>query len=212
MLCSKTFKRKMRKNWVIKEAEKAHSKKNIVTLENPDMRNYLDQLLLEKFWPVILNCLKESGYRYSPKPEIESELNCDLERSLSFMLLDGERVFFRGKLRISVESWMLESDFFLPLPKNTDIQVVFQTLSNSRFRGYPPTLTIDKERDDNFYQIDFHSGRGAGCGLHDEGYLKKNIIRMIDINRKMYEFSKFGITTETIAEFLTLAYEVYEAF
>ena len=69
----------MRKDWVIKEAKKADSKKNIVTLENLDMRDYLDWLLLEKFWPVVLSCLKESGYNYSPKPEIESELGCDLE-------------------------------------------------------------------------------------------------------------------------------------
>jgi len=202
----------MRKEWVIKKAGKADNKRNIVILENPDTRDYLDKILLNKFWPVISRCLKESRYNYYGKPEIESELSYDLERCLYFILLDGERAFFKGKLKLSIESWMLENDFFLPLPKNTDPQVVFQILGNSRFRGYPPTLTIDREREDNFYQIDFHSGKGAGWGLHNEDYLEEKIGRMININREIYEFSRGGITAETIGEFLTLAYEVYESF
>ncbi len=202
----------MRENWVIKEAEKIDSKKNIVILENPELRDYLDRLLLEKFWPVILSCLKETGYNYFPKPEIESELSYDLERSLFFMLLDGERTFFRGKLRLSVEGWMFESDFFLSLPKDTDTQVIFQILGNSRFRGFPPTLTIDKEKENDFYQIDFHSGNGAGWGRYGGDYLEKKIRRTIGVNKEMYECSKGGITAETIGEFLTFAYEVYEAF
>lgn len=163
----------MRKRWVRKEAEKADNKKNIVILENPEIREYLDKILLNKFWPVILSCLEESSYNYYGKPEIESELGCDLERYLYFMLLDGERAFFKGKLKLSLTSWMIENDFFLPLPKRTDPQIIFQILGNSRFKGYPPTLTIDKEREDNFYQIDFHSGKGAGWGLRNEDYLEE---------------------------------------
>lgn len=203
---------KAKRNWLIKEAEKADSKKNVVTLENPDVRDYLDRLLLENFWPVISSCLEESGYDYSPKPEIESELSYNLERSLSFMLFDGRRAFFGGKLKVSIEAWMLESDFFLPLSKDTDSQLVFQILSNSRLAGYPPTLTIDKERADNFYQVDFHSGNGAGWGLHNEDYVQEKIRKTINVNKDMYEFSIDGITAETIGEFLSLAYEVYEAF
>lgn len=202
----------MGKNWVIKEAEKADSKKNVVTLEKPDVRDCLDRLLLTKFWPIISNRLKESRHNYSPKTEIESELSCDLERSLCFMLLNGQRVFFRGILRISVGAWMLESDFFLSLPKDTDPQVVFQILGNSRFRGYPPTLTVDREREDDFYQIYFHSGNGAGWGLYDEAYLEKEIGRIIGVNEKMFELAKGGITAKTVGSFLTLAYEAYEAF
>ncbi|MFQ5486554.1 MAG: hypothetical protein ACE5DO_14650 [Desulfobacterales bacterium] len=203
---------KAKRNWLIKEAEKADSKKNVVTLENPDVRDYLDRLLLENFWPVISSCLEESGYDCSPKPEIESELSCDLERSLSFMFLDGRGAFFRGTLQVSIEAWMLESNFFLPLPKDTDPQVVFQILGNSRFAGCPPTLTIDKERADDFYQVDFHSGNGAGWGLHNEDYVQEKIRKTINVNKDMYEFSIDGITAETIGEFLSLAYEVYEAF
>lgn len=203
---------KERKSWLIKKAEKADSKKNVVTLENPDVRDYLDRLLLEKFWPVISSCLEESGYDYSPKPETDLELSCELERSLSFTLFDGRRAFFGGKLQVSIESWMLESEFFLPLSKDTDIQLVFQILSNSRFAGYPPTLIIDKERADNFYQVDFHSGNGASWGLRSEDYIKEKIRKTINVNKDMYEFSIDGITAETIGEFLSLAYEVYEAF
>lgn len=202
----------MKKNWILKAAGKADTSKNAITLENPDVRKYLDKLLLEKFWPVISNCLKASNYNCSSKPEIESELSWDLERSLFFMLFYGKRAFYKGKLKVSVESWMLENDFFLPLPVTTDPQVVFQILGNSRFRGLPPTLTIDKEREDNFYQIDFHSGNGAGWGRYGEDYLEKKIRKVISANGKMYEFSRDGITAETVGAFLTLVYEVYEAF
>lgn len=203
---------RIKKDWILKEARKANGSKNAITIENPDVRKYLDKLLLEKFWPVILSCLKASRYNHSSKLEIESEISCDLERSLFFMLFDGRRAFYKGKLKISIESWMLENDFFLPLPVNTDPQVVFQILGNSRFRGLPPTLTIDKEREDNFYQIDFHSGNGAGWGRYGEDYLEKKIRKVISANEKMYEFSRYGITAETVGAFLTLVYEVYEAF
>lgn len=203
---------RMRKDWILKEARKAGGGKNAITIENPDVRKYLDKLLLEKFWPVILDCLKASRYNYSSKPEIESELSWDLERSLFFMLFDGKRAFYKGKLKVSMESWMLENDFFLPLHVNTDPQIVFQILGNSRFKGLPPTLTIDKDSEDNFYQIDFHCGNGAGWGRYDEDYLEKKIRETINVNEKMYAFSRNGITAKTVATFLTLAYEIYEAF
>lgn len=203
---------KAKRNWLIKEAEKADSKKNVVILENPDVRDYLDRLLLENFWPVISSCLEESGYDYSPEPEIESELSYTLERALSFMLLDGKRTFFSGTLKVSIEAWMLESNFFLPLSKDTDARLVFQILGNSRFAGYPPTLIIDKERADSFYQVDFHSGNGADWGFYNEDYIQEKIRKTINVNKDMYEFSIEEITAETIGEFLSLAYEVYEAF
>jgi len=203
---------RIKKDWILKETRKADGSKNAITLENPAVRKYLDNLLLKKFWPVISKYLKASRYNYSSKPEIESELSGDLERSLFFMLFDGKRAFYKGKLRVSVESWMLENDLFLPLSINTDPQVVFQILGNSRFRGFPPTLTIDKEREDNFYQIDFHSGNGAGWGRYDEDYLEKKIRETISANEKMYEFSRNGISVNTAGEFLSLLYEIYEAF
>ena len=204
--------KEMRKDWILKEARKADGSKNAITIENPDVRKYPDKLLLEKFWPVISNCLKASSYNYSPKAEIESEISCDLERSFFFMLFDGRRAFYKGKLKVSIESWMIENDFFLPLHINTDPQVVFQILGNSRFKGFPPTLTIDKDREDNFYQIDFHSGNGAGWGRYGEDYLEEKIKKTISANKKMYEFSRNAVTAKTVGAFLTLAYEVYEAF
>ena len=202
----------MKKDWVLKEAGKIDTNKNTITLENPDIRNYLDNLLLKKFWPIISDCLKASCYRRSSKPEINSELSDDLERSLSFVLLDGKRAFYKGALRLSTTSWILESDFFLPLPVNTDPLVLFQILGDSKFSGLPPTLTIDKEREDDFYQIDFHSGTGAGWARYHEDYLEEKIRKTISANKKMYDFSRNGITAETAGAFLTLAYEVYEAF
>ncbi len=140
----------MQKNWLRKEAEKADCSKDTVILENPETKKFLDNILLKKFWPVIFSCLEQSGYNYSSEPQIDSELSHILERSVSFMLFDGERVFFRGKLKCSKESWMIESEFFLSLPMHNDPQAIFEILGNSRLRGYPPTLTVDKEKADKY--------------------------------------------------------------
>ncbi|MFA4888222.1 MAG: hypothetical protein WC628_01425 [Candidatus Omnitrophota bacterium] len=202
----------MQKNWLSKEAEKADCSKDIVVLENPETKKFLDNILLKKFWPVIFSCLEQSGYNYSPEPQIDSELSCVLERSLSFMLFDGVRAFFRGKLNCSKKSWMLESEFFLPLPMHNDPQAIFAILGNSRLKGNPPTLIVDKEGADNFYQIDFRNGSGAGWGLHGEEHVEAQLKKAIDVNIAMYHFSKKGISLENIGEFLSIAYDVYESF
>ncbi|MBU4304988.1 MAG: hypothetical protein KJ893_05125 [Candidatus Omnitrophica bacterium] len=153
-------------NWIISEAKKADGTKDLIILENPQVRDYIDNSLLKDFWPVVLSCFETSGYAYSPEPYIDSELGYELERTLSFMLLDEKRfdlprAIFRGKLKISKTSWMLGREFFLSLPRNNDPQAVFEILGNSRFKGNPPTLTIDKEKEDDFYQIDFSAGDGG---------------------------------------------------
>lgn len=202
----------MKKNWIITEAEKADDSKDLVILENPETKEYLDKLLLEKFWPVILNALENSNYNYSSEPEIESTLGYALERSLVFMLLDGKMAFFRGALKVAMEGWMLNNEFFLSLPKQTDPQVIIALLGNSRLRGYPPALEIDREKEDDFYQITFNVGKGAGWGLHGEKYIKEEIEKVIDVNVRMYEFTQGGISLPEIGKFLTMLYEVYENF
>lgn len=204
----------MEQNWIIEQAKKADGSKDVVILENPEVRDHLDGLILNRFWPVIRNCLESSGYTYIPQenPETDFELSHILERSLSFMLFDGEKAFFRGKLICSIESWMIKSEHFLALSKVNDPWVVFEILGNSRFAGNPPTLMIDKNRDD-FYQITFHVGSGAGWRRYDEQYIEERIKKTINVNVEMYDFSKEGfISPQDIGDFLSIAYEVYEAF
>lgn len=202
----------MQENWLIKEAKKADCSKDTVILENPETIKFLDNILLNNFWPVIFSCLEQSGYNYSPEPQIDSELSYILERSLSFMLIDDERAFFRGKLKCSRESWMIESESFLGLSMHNDPQTIFEILGNSRLKGNPPTLIVDKERADNFYQIDFQNGSGASWGLHGEEYVEVQLKKVIEVNIAMYRFSKKGVSLENIGEFLSIAYDVYESF
>jgi len=112
----------MKNDWIMEEAKKGDNSKDIIILENPEVRDYLDSLLLKKFWPIIFSCLEQSGYDYSPEPDIETELSYEFKRSLSFTFLEGERferprVIFRGKLKLSKKDWMLEREFFSALAK-----------------------------------------------------------------------------------------------
>ena len=80
------------------------------------------------------------------------------------MLSDERYLFFRGKLSCSTEGWMLEREFYLSLSQENDLQVIIEILGNSRFAGYPPTLSIDRALDkkgSDFYQITFHAGSGT---------------------------------------------------
>ncbi len=201
-------------NWVVGESKKAGGGEDVLILEKPDVKKNLDGLLLEKFWPVILDCLVDTGYVYSPEenPETDFELSRLLERSLSFMLFENRVLFFRGKIAVSAEAWMLESEFYLGLPKEVQPGVVFEILGNSRFIGMPPVLSIYK-KDFDFYQIKFQHGSGASWGLYGGEYAEDRIRDVIDINVKMHEFSKDGvISPQNLGEFLSLAYEVYEAY
>lgn len=203
----------MKENWIIKEARKHDESKDTVTLENPKIRKYLDDLLLRRYWPVIKGSLDDSMYNYSPQDNLETEFELShvLSRSLIFMLLDNDRVFFKGKLSCSIEHWMLGSEFFLSLPLDTDPHVVFEILGNSRFSGNLPTLSIDKRY--GAYEITLQSGNGAGWGLYGNDYIDDKIREAIDTNIDMYEFvTDEYLTAENLGEFLTMAYKVYETF
>ena len=204
----------MVKNWAVEEARKADLSKGYVILENPKTTEYLDDLLLKEFWPSILDNLEGSGFNYFPvdTPAPEFELKHVLTRSLTFMLLNGNTAFFRGKLNCSMEFWTIESEHFLLLLKETDPQVIFEILGNSRLIGCPPELSIDKSGSD-FYQITFHAGKGESWGMHDKQYIMERIKKVVDVNIAMHEHSIDGvISADDLGEFLTTAYEVYEAY
>ena len=118
-------------------------------------------------------------------------------------------------LSCSTDGWMLEREFYLSLFQENDLQVIIEILGNSRFAGYPPTLSIDRALDKNgadFYQITFHAGSGAGWGYGEE-YVDEKIRKIIDVNIRMYDFAMDPIITpQDLGEFLTIVYEAYEAF
>ncbi|MBI5096731.1 MAG: hypothetical protein HZB32_03655 [Nitrospirae bacterium] len=207
----------MEQNWILKEANKVRKSSNVVILEKPDVKRYLNGLLLKRFWPVIYSSLEASDYVYFPEsnPETEWEEGHTLTRSLTFMLSDGRYTFFRGNLSCSTEGWMLEREFNLSLSRENDLQVIIEILGNSRFAGYPPTLSIDRVLDKkgaDFYQITFHAGSGTGWGYGEE-YVDEKIRKIIDVNIRMYDFAMDSIITpQDLGEFLTIAYEAYEVY
>lgn len=207
----------MEQNWIIREARKAGKSGDVVILEKPDVKRYLDGLLLKRFWPVIHESLEASGYIYFPdgNPETEIEKHKALTRSLTFMLFDERIAFFRGKLSCSMEGWMLGREFYLSLSQENDPQVIIEMLGNSRFAGNPPTLSIDRALDKkgaDFYEITFRAGSGAGWGYGEE-YVDEQIKKIVDVNIRMYDFAMDAIiTSQQLGEFLTIAYEAYEAY
>ncbi|MHB8279168.1 MAG: hypothetical protein ACYDIA_16165 [Candidatus Humimicrobiaceae bacterium] len=205
----------MQDSWIVKEAKKIDITKDVVILENPDKKNCLDNILINRFWPVIEESLENTDYDYSPQdtPETDFELSHELTRSLTFMLFDGQRAIFRGKLSCSMTGWMLRSEFFLGLAQDTDSSVIFKILEDPRFRGLPPTLEIYKDMPFDYFHITFENGKGAGWGLYDDSYIYNRISEVIDINARLYDFSKNGyINNGRIVEFLSLAYHIYEAY
>lgn len=204
----------MKESWIFAAARNAEGSKGFVTLENPETRAYLDALLLKRFWPSILQNLKKTNYQYFPdnEPEIQSSLGHIFQRSITFMLFDERSAFFRGKLNVSFESWMIESEFFLGLAKNNDPKLVFEILGNSRFAGNPPTLVVAKRHGD-YFQITFNSGIGAGWVTHSEDEIKMKLNEIIKVNTQLYDFSKSRFISENkFGEFLNLAYTIYEAY
>jgi len=206
----------MKANWIVAEAKKADQTADQVVFENQAVKDSLDDLLLKQFWPVIWICLDGSGYDYEPQknPEMVSEpFFGSLTRSLNFALFDNGKIFFRGKLSCSKKGWMIESEYFLSLVKKTKFEVLQELLGNTRFCGNPPTLIVDKHREDDFYQIHFQAGNGAGWGRMGKDSIDARLKHLIQTNSEMYEHSKDGqITIEELGSFLTVAYQVYEAY
>ena len=107
---------------------------------------------------------------------------------------------------------MLQNETYLFLSSECDPKVVFEILANSRFVGNPPSLSISK-RHGHCYEIKLNAGKGASWGYYDDNRINKEIQKAIEVSTAMQDFTLDGIITSTsIGEFLTMAYEVYEAY
>ena len=202
-------------NWIAKESLNIDTTKDVAILENPEKKQYIDNLLIKKFWPKIECSLKSTGYGYSPKnsPETDFEFSFELTRSLTFMLFDGIRSIFRGKLSCSATGWMLHSEFFLGLHQDTSPYVVFKILEDKRFSSMPPILTIYKDMPFDYFHITFENGSGASWGLYDYDYIYNRINLAIDINARLYDFLMLNnLDEKRVEEFLLLASQVYGAY
>ena len=205
--------------WIIEEAKKIHTLKNIVILENPETRQLLDNLLLKKFYPAINKHLHETGYRELDNPKIETKLVYELVRSILFMMTDDfGYTFFRGEFECELDCWMLTRTFWLGLPRDTDPDFLFRILSDERFEGNPPTLSIEESPLDPewniYYLITLHSGTGTswspGGGVEHALQTIKSVIRT---SAEMYDISMIeGFSDMADVEiFLNTAYAAFES-
>ncbi|MCL4378402.1 MAG: hypothetical protein M1409_08520 [Actinobacteria bacterium] len=205
----------MQNNWMIEEACKIDSEKDVVILQDPEKRKCLDNILTNRFWPVIKESLDDTLYNYNPAevPEIDFEFSYELTRSLTYMLFDDQRAIFRGKLSCTMSHWMLHSEFFLGLDQDTDPMAIIQILENPLMKGMPPSLIIDKDMPFDYFQITFQNGRGSDWGYNDDYYIFNKIRESIEVNAELYDFSKGGLVNRSrVKEFLYIAHKVYEAY
>ena len=177
--------------------------------------SHFDALLAEEIWPGLRSHLEKTGYLFSPVgvPEIKSEASRGPVRSLQWMLFDETgKTICKMTIECQHDVWAICNEFYLELPADTDIGIIKEILGNSRFSGCPPVLLIDKTKAMEFYQVTFRNGAGEGWGVHDKKHIIETAKHLTDAHIRMYEATFDGITTqEDLADFLTVAYEIYEA-
>jgi len=194
--------------------DSTETRKGLVIIEDPEIKDRLDGICLE-IWPDLKAHLEKSDYTYSPvsDPLIETKLSHVLVRSMVVMLFDVQSAICRIKLDCSMENWMIGNEFFLSLPANVDFRYIHELLGNSRLSGNPPSLMVYKNNPAAYYQITFESGRGESWTVHNNLYLLDKLKRSIDVNIELFETMADGeVNEEIVAEFLTKAYEIYEAY
>ena len=204
----------MKESWYIKECRKVTTDRDYVILENSEVKRKLDDILIKSYWPHIQNYCNKTKYilPFEKNKETDFELSYDYTRSLSFMLFDERIPFFRGKVCVSLETWLLGSEFFLGLPKETEPDIIFKILGNTRFVGNPPKLHIYKDHP-SYFQITFNNGSGKSWVGTEENEVTEKIIQTIDVNIMLYEFVKHKmVNRDNIGEFITKAYKIYECY
>ena len=113
-------------NWIIKEAQNADSRKDRIILENPESREELDNLLMEKFYPAIIQALKETDLPYNPINEEDIHIDSvwdgpRLGRNLLFFLYDHAHYpVLRGDITVSKTGYMFKRTFSPGLPRETE--------------------------------------------------------------------------------------------
>lgn len=204
----------MENNWIIKAAANAVENGGLVRIENPQIRERLDDVLL-KAWQEIKSQVSKTRLVLEPEndPEIASGESSVLLRTLSFMLFDGEEPVCRTEIECYADHWMIDNEYFLNFDESADFEIIHELLGNTRLSGNPPTLMIFKNDPVNHYQIIFNAGWGEDWAAEDLSFLFESIRISIDTHNKMHELSLVQIKDAAWAEeFLSTAYEIYEAF
>ena len=169
-----------------------------IFLANPEKIKEIDDLIRRYFWPAIEKGVKGTGLEVSGDAldhvETVDDINC-VARSLTLLIEDPGRPwkslpqgdvppwYCRGMLRCSLLSYMLSFDFLIDLPISFSIEKIIELTGDRRFRGLPPELTVSANmKEQKFYQLAFHDGRGAGFGLKNHREAARSIRGRVRIN------------------------------
>lgn len=207
----------------MQEAAKADPTKDGVVIENPAAVSYLDEVLLERYLPVIRSELEKTGYIYHPSeevPTIESTWKVDrLARRLTLTLFDDlGSLFLRCSVSCDRLGYMVEKEFYMDLPESTDPRFLWRILGDLRFTGNPPSLTVQRSvlhpEVKRFFWITFQAGEGFDSGpweMHGEAIA--DIKRTIKDACEMYEASMVeGFQSlEDVDRFLEVASRSFES-
>lgn len=208
-------------NWLIEEAEKSYPQSDRIILENPEAVKQLDKLIMDIYYPFILGELEKTGYHYAPvknELKIKSTWNGgDLARSVVFMLFDNLKYpFFRGKLDCFEDGFILNKEFSIGLPKDTDPAFIIRILEDEKFEGMPPSLSVEIPRlypeQNTYFHITLELGSGFGFkGWSLNNMAKGNIESAIHESIEMYELSMVNgfSTMSDVEDFLEIAYRGY---
>ena len=176
---------------------------------------------MDIYYPFILRELEKTGYHYAPvknELKIESTWNGgDLARSVVFMLFDHLKYpFFRGKLDCFEDGFILNKEFSIGLPKDTDPAFMIRILEDEKFEGMPPSLSVERPRlypeQNTYFHITLESGSGFGFkGWSLNSMAKGNIESAIHESIEMYEQSMVDSfsTMNDVEDFLEIAYRGY---
>ena len=208
-------------NWLIEEAKKIDPQSDRIILENPEAVKQLDKLIMDVYYPFILGELEKTGYLYAPVNDeliIESTWNGgDLARSVVFMLFDHLNYpFFRGKLDCFEDGFILNKEFSIGLPEDTDPAFMIRILEDEKFEGMPPSLSVEKPHlfpeQNTYFHITLESGSGFGFkGWSLNNIATGNVESAIHESIEMYELSMVdGFSTMSdVEDFLGIAYKGY---
>jgi len=202
------------KNWIENALETCDPETDRIVLENPTIKESYIQIL-KTMWPAIREHLQKTYYIYTPEvePLIESENSSILSLKMSWMLHESTRAMYRGTVEINKMHWMVQSEFFLCLDKQIDLRFVTELIGNSRMIGNPPELSIYKDDPENYYQVAYRNGTGESFYQGCEERILDRIKKCIDVNVEMNSTTLDNDWNEDrVGEFLSTAFEVYEAY
>jgi hypothetical protein len=136
---------------------------------DPQAREELDQVLLERIYPHILETVEGESLIVPTIEEIQETIEDGREweasRVVTFLMIDPARPiltddrplwYFRFTLKVRLLSYMLSSDCLISIPFAAAGPWLLDLLANSRFQEAAPELSADRDE----FVLNVSSGAG----------------------------------------------------